>query len=243
LLKVVYYLEVQQTTAHKQQKTNQQNKMTTSKKATASKVHNSKVSFKNGKNEKAESLMKRAFEPKLSAKDNKARLTFCGVEHSIIEWTKDGKKHEKPVMKLAFSCLDITHESPQVLAVTCDYRLSSNNRLGQILTIMGFNFTDEVEIIDDEDEFGTKAKQINPTEIFDFLRGQCGLVFKAGLETASRKNKTTGEKYKAYGLWEIAYKTLEPMVKDGVQLRDMMANDVTDEDFVNPDIDMASESD
>jgi hypothetical protein len=213
------------------------------KKLTASKVHNSKVSFKNGKNVQAESLMKRAFEPLFSPKDSKVRLTFCGVEHSIIEWTKEGKKHEKPVMKLAFSCLDSTHENPQVLAVTCDYRLSTNNRLGQVLTIMGFNFADEVEIIDDEDEFGVKAKQTNPTEIFDFLRGQCGLVFKAGLETASRKNKTTGEKYKAYGLWEIDYKTLEPMLKNGVQVRDMMASDVTDEDFVNPEIDMATESD
>jgi hypothetical protein len=217
--------------------------MTSPKKTSASKVHNSKVSFKNGKNEKAESLMKRAFEPLFSPKDNKARLTFCGVEHSIIEWTKDGKKYDKPVMKLAFSCLDSTHENPQVLAVTCDYRLSANNRLGQILKIMGFNFTDEVEIIDDEDEFGAKAKQTNPSEIFDFLRSQCGLVFKAGLETASRKNKTTGEKYKAYGLWEIDYKTLEPMLKNGVQVRDMMASDVSDDDFVNPEIDQESESD
>ncbi len=217
--------------------------MTTKKQATASKVRNNKASFKNSKNEQAESLMKRSFEPLFSPKDNKARLTFCGVEHSIIEWTKDGKKHEKPVMKLVFSCLDTTHESPTNIAITCDYRLSTNNRLGQVLTIMGFTFADENEIIDEDDEFGVRKKQTNGSEIFDFLRGQCGLVFKANLETASRKNKTTGEKYKAYGLWEIDYKTLEPMLKNGVQLRDMLASDISDEDFENPEIDQESDSD
>lgn len=213
------------------------------KKTQASKVRNAKVSFKNGNNESAESLMKRSFEPLLSSKDNKARLTFCGVEHSIIEWNKEGKHNEKPVMKLAFSCLDTTHENPQVLAVTCDYRLSVNNRLGQILTIMGFKFADEIETIDKEDEFGTKVKQIQPAQIFDFLRQQCGLVYKAELKPAQRKDKTTGEKYDAHGLWDIDYKSLEPkLFKSGEQERDMQASDISDKTFENPDISIESES-
>jgi hypothetical protein len=211
---------------------------------TTSKVRNTKLSFKNGKNDKAESLMKRSFEPQFSPKDGKARMTFCGVEHSLIEWDKNGKHYEKPVMKLAFSCLDTTHESPQVLAITCDYRLSRNNRLGKVLAIMGFTFVDETEVVDSDDEYGVKAKQANPTEIFDYLRGQCGLVFKACLEPATRKNKTTGEKYKANGLWDITYESLEPkLLKNGEQERDMMASDISDEDFENPDIDMETVAD
>lgn len=218
--------------------------MATSKnQSNTSKVRNSKISFKNGKNNTAESLMKRSFEPLFSAKDGKCRLTFCGVEHSIIEWVKDSKKIEKPVMKLAFSCLDTTHEAPQTIAITCDYRLSPNNKLGTVLKLMGFKFTDESEVIDTDDEFGVKAKQTNPTEIFDFMREQCGLVFKGGLKPATRKNKTTGERYEAKGLWEIVPDSIEPMLKNGVQLRDMLASDISDEDFENPDIDQESESD
>ena len=219
--------------------------MTTSKKpSTTSKVRNTKVDFKVGKNETAESLMKRSFEPLFSAKDGKARLTFCGVEHSIIEWTKDGKHHEQPKLKLVFSCFDVTHEFPANIAVTCDYRLSEKNRLGQILAIMGYQFKNETVVIDADDEFGAQTKHTNPSEIFDFLRSQCGLVFKGNLTVATRKNKTTGEYVPRPGLWDIDYKTLEPkLTKAGTQERDMMASDISDEDFENPDITMASESD
>jgi hypothetical protein len=218
-------------------------KKTTTAKTSNSKVMNNKVTFKNSKNESAEKLMKRSFEPQFSSKDNKARLTFCGVEHSIIEWNKDGKHHEKPVMKLVFSVLDVSHEQPANIAITCDYRLSTNNRLGRVLAIMGFDFADENEVVDEDDEFGVRKKQTNGSEIFDFLRSQCGLVFKGNLDTATRKNKTTGEKYKAYGLWEIDYKSLEPMLKNGEQLRDMLASDISDEDFENPEIDLESDAD
>lgn len=220
--------------------------MTVSRKqsTTKSKVKNTKVDFKNGKNESAESLMKRSFEPLFSAKDGKARLTFCGVEHSIIEWKKDGKHYEQPKLKLVFSCFDVTHEFPANIAVTCDYRLSEKNRLGQILTIMGYQFKNQTVIVDEEDEFGSQTKHTNPKEIFDFLRNQCGLVFKANLKIATRKNKTTGEYLPRPGLWDIDYVSLEPKLnKEGVQERDMMASDVSDEDFENPEIAMASESD
>ncbi len=216
--------------------------MATSK-TTTSKVRNTKATFNKGKNEKAESLMKRSFEPLFSPKDGKARLTFCGAVHSVIEWLKDGKQHEQPKLKLAFSVLDTTHEAPVTIAITCDYRLSKTNRLGKVLTLMGFQFNDESEIVDEDDEFGVKAKQANPTEIFDFLREQCGLVFKGELVPATRKNKTTGEKYKASGLWDIVPESLEAMLKNGEQLRDMMATDISDEQFENPDIAMASEAD
>jgi hypothetical protein len=210
---------------------------------TTSKVRNTKVSFKNGKNEHAESLMKRSFEPLFSSKDNKARLTFCGVEHSVIEWMDNGKHREKPVMKLVFSCFDVTHESPANIAVTCEYRLSEKNRLGQILTIMEYEFKRETVNVDEDDEFGKRVKHTEPSEIFDFLRGQCGLVFKGNLTVAIRKNKA-GERVERAGLWDIDYKTLEPKLsKSGEQERDMLASDVSDEDFVNPDIAMASDSD
>lgn len=213
--------------------------MTTSKKAqSGSKVRNTKATYHKSVNKIAEANMRRSFEPLLSSKDNKARLTFCGVKHSVIEWSKNGKEISKPVMLLAFSCFDVTHENPQVLAITCDYRLSAKNRLGQILTLMGYIFTDETEVVDADDEFGVKQKQTDSTEIFNFFREKCGLVFKAELKPALRKNKTTGEKYEAYGLWDIDYKTIEPLMsKTGEQQRDLMASDVSDEDFQNPDID------
>lgn len=216
--------------------------MATSKKSTASKVRNTKAVYKTGKNEKAEALMKRSFEPLFSPIDGKARLTFCGVEHSIIEWTIDGKKKDKPVMKLAFSCFDTTHENPQVIAVTCDYRLSEKNKLGQILTLMGYNFESKNEVIDANDEYGIKTNHTDTKELFDFLRGQCGLVFKGNLKPAMRKNKTTGEKYPAYGLWDIDYQSLEPkLLKTGERERDLMSGDISDEEFENPEIAMASE--
>ncbi|NJM22997.1 MAG: hypothetical protein HC907_32075 [Richelia sp. SM1_7_0] len=217
--------------------------MPTKKQPTASKVRNTKASFKTGKNEQAESLIKRSFEPLFSPKDGKARLTFCGVEHSVIEWTDNGKHREKPVMKLVFSCFDVTHESPANIAITCEYRLSEKNRLGQILTIIGYEFADKNEIVDEDDEFGTRVKHTDPSEIFDFLRGQCGLVFKGNLTVAIRKNKT-GEYVERPGLWDIDYKTLQPkLLKTGEQERDMLASDISDEDFENPEIAMASDSD
>jgi hypothetical protein len=217
--------------------------MATQKQSTASKVRNTQVSFKNGKNEKAESLMKRSFEPLFSPKDGKARLTFCGVEHSVIEWTDNGKDRIKPVIKLVFSCFDVTHESPANIAVTCEYRLSEKNRLGQILTVMGYEFKKETVNIDNDDEFGTRVKHTDPSEIFDFLRGQCGLVFKGNLAVPIRKNKA-GERVERVGLWDIDYKTLElKLLKTGEQERDMLASDISDEDFEKPEIEMSSDSD
>jgi hypothetical protein len=206
---------------------------------------NTKVkTFFNGKNQIAEKLIKQAFTPLLSPKDGKARLTFCGVQHSILEWEERGKHVEKEVMKLAFSCLDESHENPQVLAVTCDYRLSENNKLGKILSIMGFDFESKKVLVDEDDEFGMKTIHTDSQEVFDFLREQCGLVFKGSLKPAMKKNKATGEKYEAKGLYDIAYQTLEPkLLKSGEQERDLNPSDIGDEDFENPNIDMADESD
>lgn len=212
---------------------------------TRNKVKNTKATYNTGKNESAESLMKRSFEPLLSPKDGKARLTFCGVQHSIIEWTDKttGRHIDKPVMKLAFSCLDTTHEAPVTIGITCDYRLSEKNRLGQVLGIMGYNFQDDKQVIDEDDEYGIQTKQVNPGEVFDFLRGQCGLVFKGNLKPVEKINKKTGERYDS-SLWDIDYTTLErKFLKTGEQERDMMSGDISDDDFQNPEIAMASESD
>ena len=217
--------------------------MPTSKKQSSgtSKVRNTKVNFKVGKNETAESLMRQSFEPLFSPKDNKARLTFCGVEHSIITLKKTGE--QKPVIKLAFSCFDVTHEAPQVIAITCDYRVSKTNTLGQVLSMMGYQFEHDIAVIDEDDEYGTKTKQNNIREIFDFLRGQCGLVFKGKLFHPFKENKKTNEWYES-SLWNIDHKTLEAkLTKAGTQERDMMASDISDDDFENPDIAMSNESD
>lgn len=212
-------------------------------KQSKSKIQSKNITFKNGKNETAESLMKRSFKPLFSPKDNKARLTFCGVEHDLLEWVDSGKKREKPVMKLVFSCFDITHETPANIAITCEYRLSEKNRLGQIVQLMGYEFKEETITIDEDDEFGTKTKQTDPREIFDFLRDKCGLVYKGNLTVAIRKNKL-GERVERPGLWDIDYKSLEPKLdKKGNQERDMLASDITDEDFENPEIAMESVAD
>ena len=212
--------------------------------STTSKVRNTKATYNTGKNESAESLMRRSFEPLLSPKDGKARLTFCGVQHSVIEWTDNtGKDRDKPIMKLAFSCLDTTHECPATIGITCEYRLSEKNRLGQVLAIMGYSFEDDKQVIDEDDEYGIQTKQVNPTEIFNFLRAQCGLVFKGKLKSVVKTSKKTGEQYQS-SLWDIDYTTLEPkFLKTGEQERDMMSGDVSDDEFQNPDIAMASESD
>jgi hypothetical protein len=207
------------------------------KQSATSKVSNRKAQYKTGKNDISESQLKVSFAPLFSPKDGKARLTFCGIEHSTI--TVNG--NEKPVMKITFSCLDETHEAPQNLAITCDYRLSEKNKLGQILSIMGYDIKKSTEVIDEDDEFGVKSTVVNPREIFDFFRSKCGLVFKGNLVTATRKNKTTGERIPAPGLWDIDYKSLIPFLKNGEQLRDMLASDVTDEDFENPKIDMSDD--
>jgi|GEM_PF-1756741 hypothetical protein len=212
-------------------------------KATQSKVRNTKLSFKNGKNQQAEALLKQSFEPLFSPKDGKARLTFCGVEHSLLEWEENRQHKEAPVMKLVFSVLDITHEAPTTIALTCNYRLSERNLLGKVLKTMGYEFKKESTVIDEDDEFGVRTDIANPAEIFDFLRAQCGLVYKANLTVALRKDKTTGQKVERPGLWDIDASTLEPkMLKNGEQERDMMASDISDEDFQNPEIAMASEA-
>jgi len=215
--------------------------MATTKKqpsTSTSKVRNTKAQYKVGKNEVSENQLKVSFAPLFSPKDGKARLTFCGVEHSIIKTNNN----EKPVMRITFSCLDETHEAPQNLAITCDYRLSENNKLGQILAIMGYEIKKSTEVVDEDDEFGVKSTVANPREIFDFFRSKCGLVFKANLMEATRKDKRTGERVPAPGLWDIDYKTLTPFVKNGEQLRDMLASDVSDEEFENPKIDMADDA-
>jgi hypothetical protein len=210
---------------------------TNNKVTTSSKVRNTKAKYKTGKNDFSESQLVVSFAPLFSPKDNMARLTFCGIEHSIITV----QKREKPVMRIVFSCLDETHEAPQNIAITCDYRLSERNKLGTILTIMGYEIKKSVETVDADDEFGVKTTVINPREIFDFFRSKTGLVFKANLMVATRKDKKTGERVPAPGLWDIDYKTLTPLLKDGEQLRDMLASDITDEEFENPEINMADD--
>jgi len=185
----------------------------------------------------SETSIVRSFEPLLSPKDGKARLAFIGCQHSIIEWKKDGQKIIKPILKLVFSVTDVTQENPVNISLTCDYRYNPNNRLGVTLKAMGLVVVDEVEIIDEDDEFGTKMKPIDTNLIFNFLRECAGLVFKSGLQTATKKDKFTGERYDAKGLWEIDFNSIEPYLKKGVQVRDTDADELGD-DFTAPKIDI-----
>ena len=191
----------------------------------------------------SESLLRRSFEPLLSTKDNKGRLTFIGYQHSILEWKKDGQSIAKAVLKLVFNVRDKTHENPANIAITCDYRYNPNNRLGTTLNLMGFEVVEKVEIVDADDEFGAKLTAFDSQSLFDFLRESAGLVYKASLKTAQRKDKLTGEKKEAKGLWDIDFTSIEPFIsKDGNHLRDTDA-DKLGSAVTAPRIDSESESD
>ncbi len=217
---------------------------TTKKQTTVSKVQNTKATFKNRKNETAENLIKHSFEPLFSPRDGKARLTFCGIEHSFNneKRTVDGviKTVQIPKMVIVFSCLDVTHDNPQNIGIRVAYNLSKTNALGHFLTLLGYKAKDVSETVDQKDEYGVRVIRENPREIFDFLRDKCGLVFKANMEHPIAINRK-GEKYEK-ALWNILPYTIEPMIKDGKQLRDMLASDVSDEDFEAPHIDMVDEA-
>ena len=208
--------------------------MTTSKKSTptanstkGNTVRNTKAKFNTGTNKLAESLIKRSFTPLVSPKDGKSRLTFCGVEHSV---SKDGNN---PFMKLVFSCLDVTHDAPANIAILSSYRYSEQNKLGKFLALLGYvPPAIEYQVIDEEDEFGMKANDSGVDGIFEFLRERCGLVFKAELVMSEKRA----------GLYQIDIATIEPMMKNGEQVTDYMASDVSDEVFENPSIDIDDES-
>jgi hypothetical protein len=192
----------------------------------------------------SELLLRRSFEPLLSPKDNKARLTFVGYQHSILEWKKDGQQITKPVLKLVFSVLDRTHENPANIAITCDYRYNPNNRLGTTLKLMGFEVEETTQIVDeDDDEYGTKVNSLDTESLFHFLRQRAGSVYKGLLRTVSRTDKQTGEKKEAKGLWEIDFTSIEPLMsKDGVQKRDTTADELGSA-IASPKVDFESEAD
>lgn len=193
----------------------------------------------------SESLLRRSFEPLLSPKDNKARLTFVGYQHSILEWKRDGEQITKPVMKLVFAVLDRTHENPANIAITCDYRYNPKNRLGVTLAAMGFVVEETTQIVDeDDDEYGTKLDNLDTAKLFNFLRECAGSVYKGKLQSANRTDKKTGEKKEAKGLWEIEFTSIEPLMsKDGVQKRDTTADEIGTDAIASPKVDFESEAD
>ena len=174
----------------------------------------------------SELQLKRSFEPLLSPKDNKARLTFVAYQHSVLEWKKDDIVITKPVLKLVFNVRDKTHENPANIAITCDYRYNPNNRLGTTLNLMGFEVVEKVEIVDEDDEFGAKLTALDSQSLFEFLRQSVGLVYKASLRTVQRKNKLTGEKIEAKGLWEIDFTSIEAFMVKGEHKRDTDADEL-----------------
>jgi hypothetical protein len=204
-----------------------------------SKVRNTKArnQYKTGKNVVSESLIRESFRPLFSRIDGTARLTFCGIEHSSITL----KGEEKPIIRIAFSCLDVTHEAPQIIGITVNYNYSPENKLGKVLELMGFQPIKQIDVIDDEDEFGIRETNTNLSEIFDFFRSKVGLVFKGKLIPAKRKNKVTGEYEERKGLWDIVPESLTPRFKGDEQESDLMPSDITDEAFLNPEIAMSDE--
>jgi hypothetical protein len=209
---------------------------------TNSKVRNTKVQnqLKTGKNTVSESLIRESFQPLFSKKDGTARLTFCGIEHDSL--TYEGQ--EKPIIRIAFSCLDITHDAPQIIAITANYNYSPENKLGKVLKLMGFEPIKSTEIIDEDDEFGTRETTTNLSEIFDFFRSKAGLVYKGKLKTAVTFNKRTNQYEKRKGLWNIDIESLTPkLLKNGSQETDLMPSDITDKTFENPDIAMSDDAD
>ena len=176
----------------------------------------------------SELLLRRSFEPLLSPKDNKARLTFVAYQHSVLEWKKDDIVITKPVLKLVFNVRDKTHENPANIAITCDYRYNPNNRLGTTLNLMGFEVVEKVEIVDEDDEFGAKLTALDSQSLFEFLRQSAGLVYKASLRTVQRKDKLTGEKIEAKGLWEIDFTSIEAFMVKGEHKRDTDADELGD---------------
>jgi len=185
----------------------------------------------------------RSFEPLLSPKDNKARLTFIAYQHSVLNWKKDGQTVEKPVLKLVFSVLDKTHKNPANIAVTCDYRYNPNNRLGTTLRLMGYEIGETTEVVDEDDEYGVKVGDLDVETLFQFLRDSAGKVYKAALRTATKKDKRTGERYEANGLWEIDFTSIEPFIgKDGNQKSDTNADELGDL-MKNPKIDYDTDAD
>ena len=164
-----------------------------------------------------------------------ARLTFCGIEHSSLNY----KGEEKPIIRIAFSCLDVTHEAPQIIGITTNYNYSPENKLGKILAMMGFQATTQTENIDEDDEFGIVETTTNLGEIFDFFRSKAGLVFKGKLTPVFRENKITKEWEEQKGLWNIVPESLTPKFKNGEQETDLMPSEITDESFQNPEIAMA----
>lgn len=204
---------------------------------TNSKVRNTKAQnqFKTGKNNVSESLIRESFQPHFSRIDGTVRLTFCGIEHSTLTY----KGVEKPIIRIAFSCLDVTHEAPQIIGITANYNYSPENKLGKVLALMGFQATTKTEIIDKDDEFGIVETTSNLGEIFDFFRSKAGLVFKAKLIPVLRENKITKEWEEAKGLWNIALESLVPKIKNGEQESDLMPSEIADETFQNPEIAMA----
>ena len=207
------------------------------KNISASKVRNTKAQsqLKTGKNTVSESLIRESFQPHFSKIDGTVRLTFCGIEHSILTY----KGVEKPIIRIAFSCLDVTHEAPQIIAITANYNYSPENKLGKVLALMGFQPTTKTEIIDKDDEFGITETTTNLGEIFDFFRSKASLVFKGKLIPVLRENKITKEWEEAKGLWNIELESITPKIKNGEQESDLMPSEITDEAFQTPEIAMA----
>ncbi len=205
-----------------------------------SKVRNTKAQnqYKTGKNVVSESLIRESFQPLFSKIDGTARLTFCGIEHSSITV----KGEEKPIIRIAFSCLDVTHEAPQIIGITANYNYSPENKLGKVLELMGFQPIKQIDVVDEEDEFGIRETNTNLSEIFDFFRSKVGLVFKAQLVPAKRKNKNTEMYEEKKGLWDIVPESLTPKFKGDEQESDLMPSDITDEAFLNPEIAMSDDA-
>ncbi len=156
-----------------------------------------------------EQRISRSFQPLLSRKDGSTRLTFAGYQHSI---TKD---EERAFFKLIFSCLDVTRKNSVNMAILTNYKLGEN-KLSRTLKKIGFSIPElEIEVIDEEDEFGYQAIETDlTTQVYDYLDNHRGLVYKAQLDHDVDENNSKT------GLFRINIDSLIPLIKNGEQVKD-----------------------
>lgn len=142
-----------------------------------------------------------SFEPGLNPKGN-ARLTFMGYEHTS---TKDG---ERGYMNMVFLCKAKRGDNA-IMTVQVGYNISANNKLGQMLSLMGCEIKEAETELDDEG-FEVETGETDYTYVYEFLDNMAGYVYTGKLMSVDGKP----------GLYNIDETTLEPLMVKGKHKRD-----------------------
>ena len=151
--------------------------------------------------------LKPSFKPALN-KEGLSRLTFLGYEHSV---SKDG---ENGFIKLVFQVMDITKKNPENIPILVNYNISTENKMGRVLTLMGIEVK-EIELLEDEDGFSVAVDEVDYSYVYDELDNKAGFVYLAELNQLDDKP----------GLYRINTDSLKPMLKDGKQVSEKIMAD------------------